>query len=109
VNFVPRSPCRVQQGTRAQTGVIAPRQHAAGKLTARGAHRAALRSRARFDEIDKLVTHRCRDFGMEKQRSRATASSPATAASTAASVYAFAQDFTVFGGSLSETRTPRRS
>jgi propionyl-CoA carboxylase beta chain len=54
-----------------------------------------------------FVAHRCTDFGMEKtRRSRATASSPAGARSTAAGL-CLRQDFTVFGGSLSETHAQK--
>ena len=77
------------------------RQHAAGKLTARERIELLL-DPGSFVEIDKFVTHRCTDFGMRgPEDPRATASSPATARSTAARSSCFAQDFTVFGGSLS--------
>ena len=59
------------------------KQHDAGKLTARE-RIDLLFDPGTFQETDKLVTHRCRDFGMDEPgRSRATASSPARAASTA--------------------------
>ena len=83
------------------------KQHEAGKLTARERIELLL-DPGSFVEIDAFVTHRCSDFGMEKTEFRATASSPATARSTGGRCYVFAQDFTVFGGSLSE-RMPRRS
>ena len=79
----------------------------AGKLTARE-RIDLLFDPGTFEEIDKLVTHRCRDFGMDEQtRSPATASSPATGRIDGRPVYAFAQDFTVFGGSLSETNAAK--
>ena len=78
------------------------RQHAAGKLTARERIDLLL-DRGSFVEIDALVTHRCTDFGMERTASRATAWSAATARVDGRLVYVFAQDFTVFGGSLSAT------
>jgi propionyl-CoA carboxylase beta chain len=77
------------------------RQHEAGKLTARE-RVDLLFDPGTFEELDKLVTHRCRDFGMADEIVPATASSPATAESKgSAPRTAFAQDFTVFGGSLS--------
>ena len=59
------------------------RQHGEGKLSARERIELLL-DEGTFEELDKLVTHRCRDFGMESNVIRATASSPATAASMAA-------------------------
>jgi len=59
------------------------RQHDAGKLSARE-RIDLLFDPGTFEEVDKLVTHRCRDFGMGIRSSPATASSPAPAASTAA-------------------------
>ena len=83
------------------------RQHEAGKLTARE-RIELLFDPGTFEEIDKLVTHRCRDFGMADQiipgDGVVAGSRPR---STAALVYAFAQDFTVFGGSLSETNAAK--
>jgi len=56
-----------------------------------------------FEETDKLVTHHCTDFGMERAEDlRRRPSSLATDASRGRLVFVFAQDFTVFGGSLSE-------
>jgi hypothetical protein len=59
------------------------KRHAQGKLTARE-RVTRLFDAGTFEEVDKLVTHRCQDFGMEQQIIPATASSVATAASTAA-------------------------
>ena len=66
------------------------------------AARAAARSRARSSSSTRSSRIASGDFGLDEQRSSATASSPATARSTAALVFVFSQDFTVFGGSLSE-------
>ena len=83
------------------------RQHAAGKLTARE-RIDQLFDPGTFEEIDKLVTHRCLDFGMaDAGHARATASSPAHGRVDGRVVYVFAQDFTVFGGSLSETNAAK--
>jgi propionyl-CoA carboxylase beta chain len=60
-----------------------------------------------FDEIDRLVTHRCRDFGMEEQLIPGDGVVAGIGRIDARSVYAFAQDFTVFGGSLSETNAAK--
>ncbi len=78
------------------------RQHAAGKMTARE------RIESLFDpgstvEVDALVTHRCTDFGMAEQKVPGDGVVCAYGSIDGRLVYAFAQDFTVFGGSLSET------
>ena len=82
------------------------RQHDAGKLTAR--ERIDLFfDPGTFREIDKLVTHRCRDFGMEKQLVPGDGVVAGYGDVDGRLVYAFAQDFTVFGGSLSETNAAK--
>ena len=82
------------------------RQHDAGKLTAR--ERIDLFfDPGTFREIDKLVTHRCRDFGMEKQLVPGDGVVAGHGEVDGRLVYAFAQDFTVFGGSLSETNAAK--
>jgi propionyl-CoA carboxylase beta subunit len=78
------------------------RQHAAGKLTARERVELLL-DPASFVEIDALVTHRCRDFGMAKQQVPGDGVVCGYGTVDGRLVYLFAQDFTVFGGSLSET------
>jgi propionyl-CoA carboxylase beta chain len=55
-----------------------------------------------FEETDKLVTHRCDDFGMASRNIMATDLSLDTGGSMGGWCLCFAQDFTVFGGSLSE-------
>ena len=78
------------------------RQHEAGKLTARERVELLL-DPGSFVEIDALVTHRCQDFGMEKQRIPGDGVVCGYGTIDGRLVYLFAQDFTVFGGSLSET------
>src|SRR2546427_10477104 len=78
------------------------RQHDAGKLTARE-RIELLFDPGTFEEVDKLVTHRCRDFGMEAQLIPGDGVVAGHGLVEGRQVFAFAQDFTVFGGSLSET------
>ena len=78
------------------------RQHAEGKLTARE-RIALLFDPGSFQELDQLVVHRSTDFGMEKQRIPGDGVVTGYGTVQGRLVYAFAQDFTVFGGSLSET------
>ncbi len=82
------------------------RQHEAGKLTARE-RIDLLFDPGTFDEADKLVTHRCRDFGMENQIVPGDGVVAGVGRVEGRTVYAFAQDFTVFGGSLSETNAAK--
>src|SRR5512141_2747206 len=90
---------------RAQAGGGAERQarqHEAGKLTARE-RLAQLLDPDSFVELDMLVTHRCRDFGMERQRIPGDGVVTGYGTIAGRPAYVFAEDFTVFGGSLSET------
>src|SRR5213595_661123 len=82
------------------------KQHAAGKLTARE-RIELLFDPGTFDEVDKLVTHRCRDFGMESQIVPGDGVIAGHGLVDGRQVFAFAQDFTVFGGSLSETNAAK--
>src|SRR5438477_1043894 len=82
------------------------RQHAAGKLTARE-RIDLLFDPGTFEEVDKLVTHRCRDFGMEDQIVPGDGVIAGHGLIDGRQVFAFAQDFTVFGGSLSETNAAK--
>src|SRR5690606_36286356 len=82
------------------------RQHAAGKLTARE-RIALLFDPDTFEEIDALVEHRCRDFGMDAQRVPGDGVVCGSGRIDGRLAYAFAQDFTVFGGSLSETNAAK--
>jgi propionyl-CoA carboxylase beta chain len=78
------------------------REHKAGKLTARE-RVALLLDEGTFEELDKFVTHRCDDFGMQDQRLPGDGFITGHGRIDGRLVYVFAQDFTVFGGSLSET------
>ncbi len=82
------------------------RQHEAGKLTARE-RMELLFDPGTFEELDKLVLHRCRDFGMEEQVVPGDGVVTGFGRVEGRVVYAFAQDFTVFGGSLSETNAAK--
>ena len=82
------------------------KQHDAGKLTAR--ERIDLFfDPGSFCELDKLVTHRCGDFGMENELVPGDGVVAGYGNIDGRLVYAFAQDFTVFGGSLSETNAAK--
>jgi propionyl-CoA carboxylase beta chain len=76
------------------------RQHKAGKLTARE-RLDALLDAGSFVELDKFVTHRCADFGMADQRIPGDGVVTGYGLVDGRQVFVFAQDFTVFGGSLS--------
>jgi len=76
------------------------KQHAAGKLTARE-RLGLLLDPGTFVEMDKFVTHRCADFGMEKHKIPGDGVVTGYGEIDGRLVYVFAQDFTVFGGSLS--------
>ena len=82
------------------------RQHRAGKLTARERLELLL-DKGSFVETDMLVTHRARDFGMEKQLIPGDGVVTGSGQIDGRLVYVFAQDFTVFGGSLSETNAQK--
>ena len=83
------------------------RQHAAGKKTARE-RIAGLVDKGSFEELDRFVVHQTTDFGMAEQRVPGDGVVTGSARIQGRPVYLFAQDFTVFGGSLS-LPTPRRS
>jgi propionyl-CoA carboxylase beta chain len=76
------------------------KQHDAGKLTARE-RIAALLDDGSFVEMDKFVTHRCADFGMQEQRILGDGVVTGYGTVDGRTICVFAQDFTVFGGSLS--------
>src|SRR3954471_11388199 len=76
------------------------KQHQAGKLTARE-RIEVLFDPGTFVEIDKFVTHRCSDFGMEQQKILGDGVVTGYGLINGRQVFSFAQDFTVFGGSLS--------
>ncbi len=76
------------------------KQHQAGKLTARE-RIAALLDDGSFVELDKFVTHRCADFGMQEHKILGDGVVTGHGQVDGRPVCVFAQDFTVFGGSLS--------
>ena len=78
------------------------RQHAEGKLSARERIDLLL-DEGTFEEMDKLVRHRCSDFGMDQQVVDGDGFVTGYGRVHGRPVYLFAQDFTVFGGSLSES------
>jgi propionyl-CoA carboxylase beta chain len=78
------------------------KQHAAGKLTARERIDTLL-DPGSFEELDALVVHRCTDFGMETQKIPGDGVITGHGRIGGRPVFVFSQDFTVFGGSLSET------
>jgi propionyl-CoA carboxylase beta chain len=82
------------------------RQHGGGKLTARE-RVDLLFDPGTFEEVDKLVTHRCCDFGMDEQIVPGDGVVAGHGLVDGRQVFAFAQDFTVFGGSLSETNAAK--
>ncbi len=77
------------------------KQHESGKLTARERIDVLL-DEGSFQEIDKFVVHRCTNFGLEKQQILGDGVVTGYGAIDGRLVYVFAQDFTVFGGSLSK-------
>ena len=76
------------------------KQHAAGKLTARERIELLL-DPGTFVELDKLKTHRCVDFDMEKKKIPGDGVITGYGKIEGRQVFVFSQDFTVFGGSLS--------
>lgn len=78
------------------------KQHAKGGLTARERIDLLL-DPGSFEEFDMFKTHRCRDFGMERQVFPGDGVVTGYGTVNGRVVYVFAQDFTVLGGSLSET------
>jgi propionyl-CoA carboxylase beta chain len=78
------------------------KQKAAGKMTARERVDFFL-DEGSFEEFDKFVVHRSRDFGMEEQQFPGDGVITGHGHVDGREVFVFAQDFTVFGGSLSET------
>ena len=77
-------------------------QHKKGKFTARERIDMLLDEDS-FEEYDMFVTHRTKSFGMEKQQFLSDGVVTGHGTIDGRVVYVFAQDFTVFGGSLSET------
>jgi acetyl-CoA carboxylase carboxyltransferase component len=77
-------------------------QHAKGKFTARERIEMLLDAGS-FEELDMFVTHRCNNFGLENEKYLGDGVITGHGTIDGRTVYVFAQDFTVFGGSLSET------
>src|SRR5437588_11596596 len=77
------------------------RQHKSGKMSARERIEFLLDDHS-FEELDKMVTHRCQDFGMQEQKIFGDGFVTGYGRIEGRLVFVFAQDFTVFGGSLSE-------
>ena len=78
------------------------KQHARGKYTARERIDQLL-DKDSFEELDMFVTHRCTNFGQDKKHILGDGVVTGYGTIEGRLVYVFAQDFTVFGGSLSET------
>ena len=81
-------------------------QHKKGKLTARERLHFLL-DEGSFEEIGMLVTHRSKDFGLEKEQYLGDGVVTGYGTVHGRLVYVFSQDFTVFGGSLSETHAEK--
>lgn len=81
-------------------------QHKKGKLTARERLQLLL-DEGSFEEIGMFVTHRCRDFGMENESYLGDGVVTGYGTVNGRLVYVYSQDFTVFGGSLSETHAEK--
>jgi len=77
-------------------------QHSKGKMTARERIEILL-DEGSFEEYDMFVTHRCTNFGLEKNKILGDGVVTGAGTIDGRVVYVYAQDFTVFGGSLSET------
>lgn len=78
------------------------KQHEQGKMTARERIEMLL-DEGSFEELDMFVTHRCHNFGLEKTKFMGDGVVTGHGTIDGRIVYVFAQDFTVWGGSLSET------
>ncbi|MEM9318747.1 MAG: acyl-CoA carboxylase subunit beta [Pseudomonadota bacterium] len=81
-------------------------QHSKGKLTARERIELLLDEDS-FEEFDMFITHRCTDFGMEKSKPRGDGVVTGWGTVNGRMVYVFSQDFTVLGGSVSETHAQK--
>ena len=81
-------------------------QHDKGKLTARE-RIDLLMDEGSFEEIGQFVMHRCKDFGLDKQYYPGDGVITGYGTVNGRLVYVFSQDFTVFGGSLSETHAEK--
>jgi propionyl-CoA carboxylase beta chain len=82
------------------------KQHAQGKMTARERIEFLLDDGS-FEEFDRFKKHRCQDFGMQEQQVPGDGVIAGHGLIDGRRVFVFAQDFTVFGGSLSETNAEK--
>ena len=82
------------------------KQHAKGKYTARE-RITMLLDESSFEEVDMFVKHRCTNFGMDKKHYLGDGVVTGSGTIDGRLVYVFAQDFTVTGGSLSETKAQK--
>ena len=81
-------------------------QHSKGKLTARERIELLL-DEGSFEEYDMFITHRCTDFGMAESKPRGDGVITGWGTINGRLVYVFSQDFTVLGGSVSETHAQK--
>jgi len=81
-------------------------QHKKGKLTARE-RVSLLMDEGSFEEIGKFVMHRCKDFGLDKEYYLGDGVVTGYGTVNGRLIYVFSQDFTIFGGSLSETHAEK--
>ena len=98
-----------ERRARARAGGGEPRieaQHKRGKLTARE-RLELLMDKGSFEEFDMFVEHRSAEFGMEKSRIPGDGVVTGWGTVNGRTVFAFAKDFTVFGGSLSEAHAQK--
>jgi propionyl-CoA carboxylase beta chain len=98
-----RRHARAEQGGGAERN---ERQHREGKLSARERIELLL-DEGTFEELDKLVRHRCYNFGMQEQSVEGDGFVTGHGSIHGRQVFVFAQDFTVFGGSLSEANAQK--
>src|SRR6478735_7028947 len=82
------------------------KQRSSGKMTARERIDFFL-DEGSFEEFDKFVVHRSHDFGLDEQRYPGDGVVTGHGLVDGREVFVFAQDFTVFGGSLSETHAEK--
>ena len=97
---------RTLQAEQGGGAVRVAKQHEAGKMTARERIHFLL-DEDTFQELDKLVVHRSKDFDLDKQLYPGDGVITGHGLIDGRSVFVFAQDFTVFGGSLSETHAEK--
>src|ERR671916_308406 len=97
---------RVQNAEAGGGAARVEKQHASGKMTARERIEFLL-DEGTFEEFDKLVVHRSRDFDLDKQIYPGDGVITGHGLIDGRNVFVFAQDFTVFGGSLSETHAEK--